>query len=113
MGNLNANRYSVFIANFANYGSDISNETLTINVIQSIDNDLKAPKSANIYRIDQENANPLGKWDSIDRPVYPTMEQMNALNESTQVVPTGIKWKVINSNTVQFDVMIPSYGVAL
>ena len=110
---MTANRYSVFIANFANYGSNINNETMSITVTQSIDTRLKAPKSAFIYRIDEDNANPLSAWEKMNKPMYPTMEQMETLNQSSQVVGININWKVVDSNVVQFNIMVSSYGVAM
>ena len=110
---MTANRYSIFIANFANYGSNINNETLIINVTQSIDTSLKTPKLAIIYRIDQDNGNPLGAWEKMNKPIYPTLEQMQTLNQSSQVVGMKINWKVVDSNVVQFSATVPSYGIAM
>eukprot|EP01084_Bolivina_argentea_P193576 332098_1 len=111
--NMDNNRYSIFISNFNTYGSDIKNQTLMINVAQTIDNKLQQPTSAFIYRIDEENSNPLGIWGNMGKPIYPTTEQLNTLNESTQLIPSKIQWKQLNTQTVQFNVLIPTYGIAM
>ena len=80
---------------------------------QSINENLKEPKSATIYRIDEDNANPLRVWDKMNKPIYPTMEQMQTLNESSKVIGMSIKWNIVELDIVQFNVMIPSYGVAM
>ena len=111
--NMDSNRYSIFISNFANYGSTINDETINVNITQSIDNNLKLPKSAYIYRIDENNTNPLGTWQNMGEPIYPTEEQMSALNKSAQLVPVKLNWKEINSNIAQFTVTLTPYAVAL
>ncbi len=110
MGN---NRYSIFISNFATYGSDIKNQTLMINVTQTIDTKLQQPISAFICRIDEANSNPLAIWENMGKPIYPTTQQLNTLNESTQLIPSKIQWKQLNTQTVQFNVLIPTYGIAM
>eukprot|EP01084_Bolivina_argentea_P193577 332099_1 len=110
---LNKNRYSILISNFANYGSNIQNETLIINVTQTIDSTVSQPISAFIYRIDEDNCNPLATWINMGKPIYPTVQQLKTLNESTQLIASKIQWKQLNTQTIQFQLVIPVYGVAL
>ena len=103
-----SNRYTIFAGNWNLNGETISSETLEIQLEGN-----GAPKSAKMYRIDEQNVNPVGKWDSMNKPTYPTNQQLQALNSSAQLISTSAQFSNINSNTVQFNVTIPEYGVVV
>ena len=54
-----SNRYSIYVSNWNNLNSTISSQTIKVTVNQYIDSNLKQPKQTIIYRIDQNNTNPL------------------------------------------------------
>lgn len=45
------------------------------------------------------------------KPIYPNQNQLNILNTSSQFVTQNITMNNINTNTVQFNLTIPVYGV--
>lgn len=102
------NRYTIYAGNWNIYGQSIANESLEIQLSAN-----GAPKSATMYRIDGNNVNPMAKWESMNSPTYPTQEQLQALNQSAQLVSTNVAFSSINSDTVQFNVTIPTYGVVV
>ena len=109
----NKNRYSIFIANWNYLGYPIQNETIEITVNQGIDTNLKNPKTAIIYKVDNENSNAYTKWQEIGKPTYPTMEQLNTMKESAEIANATINLDNINATSVQFSVDIPVYGIAV
>ena len=67
-----------------------------------------------LFRIDENNVNPVSKWKSMGSPQYPTQQQLKILNESTELVTSSIGFININSTTIQFDnVTVPAYGVVV
>ena len=109
-------RYGLFIANWNNYGTgsgyNITQQHLVINVGNFIEN-MGMVKSAVMYRIDANNTAPLDEWQSMGSPEYPTDEQLNALNKSSQVVGVNIAVKKMNDNTLQIEVVMPIYSAAV
>ena len=61
----------VYSMNWNNYGFNITEQTLTINVANYIE-DAGTVKSAVMYRIDANNTAPLDEWKSMGNPEYPT-----------------------------------------
>eukprot|EP00483_Globobulimina_turgida_P007809 UN07824 len=102
------NRYAVYVANWNLHGQSISNQMVQIKVQGN-----GIPKTAIIYRIDEDNVNPVSKWQSMNSPVYPSATQLQTLNESAQLVSASISFSNVDANTVQFDVTLPTYGVAV
>ena len=69
--NKNDNKqYLMYIANWNLYGQSIMNQTVSIEIKNSIDNG--TPKQGTMYRIDELNVNPAMKWRSFNSPEYPT-----------------------------------------
>ena len=105
-------RYSVFIANWNNYGFNVTEQSMTVNIGNYIEN-TNVVKKATIYRIDANNTDPLGAWRGMGSPEYPTDDQMNKLNESSQVIGVDIGVKKIDDQTVQIEVDMPIYSAAV
>ena len=104
-------RYTVFIGNWNLYGQPIMNETISLQIKNEMDNGV--PKTATMYRIDADNVNPISKWKAMGSPTYPTQQQMQQLNASSQYVTKSVTFQNVNSNTAKLDVSIPEYGVVV
>lgn len=109
--NNSKNRYAIFISNFANLNSTIDTQSLTINIMQNIYGTV--PKSANLYRIDKNNGNAFGEWVKLNRPIYPTMDELNQMNKSSQLIQQTLEIKSIDTNTASISLDIEPYGVAM
>ena len=105
-------RYGLFVANWNNYGFDISEQNVTINIANYID-DANGLKSVVMYRIDENNTAPLSVWIEMGSPEYPTEEEMQALNAASQLKAMSIKHQKIDETTVQLNLNIPVYGAAV
>ena len=46
-------------------------------------------------------------------PTYPTDNELQALNTSSQIVKTNINYKNAGNNTIQISLDIPTYAVAI
>ena len=68
---------------------------------------------ATLYRIDVNNVNPITIWKNMGSPEYPNQQQLKKLNDSSQFVTETIDFTNINANTVQFNITVPTYGVAV
>ena len=67
-----------------------------------------------MYRIDNDTTNPLETWIEMGKPEYPTMQQLNKLNESSQLIPmNNVNYTKVNDTTVMFDITLPIYGVVV
>ena len=105
-------RYGLFIANWNNPGFNLTEQHLTIDIANYIENKGDV-KSAVMYRIDSNNTSPLNEWRAMKKPKYPTQEQLDALNKTSQLVGVNITTEKIGDNTLQLEVDIPVYGVAV
>ena len=105
------NRYSIFISNFANLNSTIDNQLIKINIMQNIHGTI--PKSAVLYRIDDDNGNVYGEWLKLGKPVYPTMDELNQMNKSSELIGDKVEIMTVNSNTASISLNVPPYGVAV
>eukprot|EP01084_Bolivina_argentea_P014883 27843_1 len=108
----NKNRYSVFIANWNNYGMNIGVQNVSVNVGNYVENtnDLK---SVTMYRIDANNTAPLSAWIAMGSPEYPTEQQLVNLNVSSQLNAMEINHKIVDQNTIQFELDMPIYSAVL
>ena len=107
------NHYSIFIANWNNYGFNITDENITINVKNSMGDNIMLLNKATLYRIDVNNTNPFAKWLDINSPQYPTIDELDSLNRSSQLAPLPIDFAQKDNQTVQFNLLMPIYGSAL
>eukprot|EP01084_Bolivina_argentea_P029653 55062_1 len=105
----NIDRYSIFVTNWNNYGFNVTQQNVVINVGNVINNKGNNLKSVTMYRIDENNTNPLATWNQMNSPKYPTAEQMQIINESSQLKPLQISYKTIDSDTIQFDITVNPY----
>eukprot|EP01084_Bolivina_argentea_P029652 55061_1 len=109
---VNMDRYSIFIVNWNNYGFSITEQNVVINVGNTINNKGNNLKSVIMYRIDENinNTNPLATWIQMGSPRYPTSEQLQSINESSQLKPMQISFKEIDSETIQFELDVSPYN---
>ena len=49
----------------------------------------------------------------MDSPKYPTKDQLQTLNDASQITNTSTHFNTINTDTIQISLMIPEYGVAI
>eukprot|EP01084_Bolivina_argentea_P212746 361570_1 len=109
---INDNHYTVFISNYNLLSLNITNKILNLYISNYINN--KILSSVVMYKIDQNNTNPLQTWKDMGSPTYPTEQQLNKLNQSSQLVPiTNVNYTQINQTTLEFCIDIPIYGVVV
>eukprot|EP01083_Nonionella_stella_P085780 237987_1 len=105
-------RYSVFVANWNNYGFNITQQHVVINISNAIDHSNEL-QSALMYRIDEDNTAPLARWIAMGSPKYLSEKQLEALNVSSQLKGSTIEYTKVDDNTLQFELLMPVYGVAV
>ena len=105
-------RYAIYIANWNLNGESIHNESLTIKIVNTDAGTI--PHAVSLYRIDAQNVNPVSKWISMDNVTYPNQQQLAALNTSSQLVQETISsYSIINPSTIEINLTIPVYAVAV
>ena len=103
------NRFSVFIANFNSAKLPIqANE-----VVVYVNNVNRKLSKVSMYRIDGNNTNPVQTWKEMSSPMYPTLAQLQKINETSQLVATNVDYKVLNATTTQISLNVPVFGVVL
>lgn len=114
----NTNRYSIFIANWNNFGFNITTQNVVIHVRNTIANSYRGsnsgiPAKALLYRIDENNTNPLSEWMKMGSPEYPTTHELKQLNQTSQLISTPINFTQIDQQSVQFELQMTEYSVAM
>eukprot|EP01084_Bolivina_argentea_P201164 343901_1 len=109
---VNNNHYSVFMSNWNLLNLNITEKMLKVYVNNYIDNEVLS--NVLMYRIDNDTTNPLQKWREMGSPQYPSIQQLNELNQSSQLIPfNNLTYTQVNKTTVMFDIKIPIYGVVV
>eukprot|EP01083_Nonionella_stella_P000610 1713_1 len=105
-------QFTVFISNWNLLNLNITQKELNVYVHNYVDE--KQISAIVMYRIDDKHTNPLQTWRDMASPEYPTTEQLNKLNESSQLVPMyDVHYTQMNDTTVLLSIEMPIYGVAV
>jgi xylan 1,4-beta-xylosidase len=72
---------------------------------------VSAPRAASIARIDAEHANAKACWRALGEPAYPSPAQVDAMHESSAVVPEPQHWSA-DARTVHLECELPPHSVA-
>jgi len=86
----------------------IQNETVCITVTG-----VSTTQSAIVRKIDIDNCNAPLAWIKMGSPAYPTTTQINQLIQVSQFNPMELVYYKIDSNTLQFELIIPAQAVAV
>lgn len=46
-------------------------------------------------------------------PIYPTNDQLSELNEASKLMPENLQYKILDSNTIEINIIVPIYGVCI
>ncbi len=72
--------------------------------------------SGTLTRIDRDHANPRQRWFEMGKPKYPTVRQLDELNEASETHPASIRSKSHHrariGTDVLYEVVVPGEGVA-
>ena len=105
---------TLFVMNWMLNGYPIKNETVIIDLVnlgKIYNGDL--PGNGIIYRIDEDNCNPLKTWESMGSPIYPTQEEIDRISNSSVVIGKTINVESKSSDTLRFKLNVPVYGMAV
>ena len=103
------NQMALFLMNWMLQNHPINNETVIIDLV----NLKKTVNDGIIYRIDDDNCNPLKTWQEMGSPTYPTQEQMDKISNSSVIIGETINVESKTSDSMTFKVDIPVYGMAV
>jgi xylan 1,4-beta-xylosidase len=104
------NSATVFLSNFWPLAMQQMSGTITPSNV-SVSIVLPSPPVgvlANVFRIDESNANPRAEWSALGAPVYPTAFQLTKIAAASVVVPTVVPI-TFSGTTVSFD--IPAFAI--
>ena len=98
---------TIFVANWLSDG-EIKDETVSVNITKAN----KIPTEGLLYRIDYNNTNPAEIWESeMNSPTYPTKDQLDKLNEVSELINQTIKVDSSTKDSFNFKVDVPSQGL--
>ena len=106
LNNGEKNRFGVFVSNFNSQKLPIQQASVDI----YISNSNGGVKSVNGYRIDGNHTNPKSAWQSMGSPEYPTDEQLQKINRTSQLVASNVAYQQVNASTVKISLNLDKWS---
>eukprot|EP00928_Gymnodinium_smaydae_P066544 TRINITY_DN49537_c0_g1_i1.p1 TRINITY_DN49537_c0_g1~~TRINITY_DN49537_c0_g1_i1.p1 ORF type:complete len:532 (-),score=72.86 TRINITY_DN49537_c0_g1_i1:69-1664(-) len=72
------------------------------------------PDFVDLYRIDEEHANPMAKWKELGSPKYPSVAQVDQISAASDVgLPEKVKLVVLNDTASALTLQVPANSASL